>query len=499
MGITGQIMALFIAVSVTMAGLLFAGITYSHNMQEKQLSQALAMVQAENQSDADRLTANRDNKVEMILTIMSMITPDFVLSQDLTALELHAGTFVEDPDIRSVTFLDKDGTFLAGDRNIPDGGTLSRDMEMEGEKLGRIVIGINQDILDQNLIEVNRRIVDFEGSANEDRRQTRKRLMQLIAITIGLLLSILLAMGVLLKRIIGPVRRLTDWTKQVAAGHLEYHEIKAPVNEIGKLNANFGRMVDRLRTTAGENELNNWLKTGQSGLAEELWGELTVEQLAGKALGFVANYLEVPVGALYVDLGDGRFSFTAGHAFLPPDTARAGFVIGEGFIGRTARDAELRMVADVPADYLPISSGLGSRDPATLLLLPLVSGGTAVGVLELGSFTAFSAHQIDFLKTAATPIAVAINSAISRVGLKYSRDNAQQLAEQLQVQQEELRVSNEELEAQAKELQASEEALKAQQEELQAMNEEMVEKTRMLEAQMKQTKDEQGGSHEHVL
>lgn len=492
-------MALLVLASVTMAALLFVNMSYLRTVQEKQLNQALEMVKAEKQHELEMLTGNRDDKAEMIITIMSMITPDSILSHDLTTLELYSGTFVEDPDIRSVTFLDRDGSFLAGDENIPVGGTLSRDIQMEGEALGRIVIGIDQDILEQNLLEVNRRIADFERSANADRRQTERHMIRLVAITAGLLFSIFLITGVLLKRIIGPVKKLTDWTKQVAAGDLDYHEIKAPANEIGRLNANFRLMVDRLRITAGENDKNSWLKTGQNGLSEELRGELTVEQAAGKALAFVANFLATPVGALYVNLGDGQFTFVAGHAFSPPDAAKVGFVIGEGLIGRTARDAELRMIENVPAGHLPVSSGLGSKDPATVLLLPLVSDGIAVGVLELGTFTEFTAHQIDFLKIAATPIAVAINSAISRVGLQSSRDNAQQLAEQLQVQQEELRVSNEELEAQAKELQASEEVLKTQQEELQAMNEEMLEKTRMLEAQMTQTKGEEGGSHEQIL
>ncbi|MCJ7687060.1 MAG: response regulator, partial [Desulfobacteraceae bacterium] len=95
----------------------------------------------------------------------------------------------------------------------------------------------------------------------------------------------------------------------------------------------------------------------------------------------------------------------------------------------------------------------------------------------------FSELQITLIKEAAKGIAIAINSAQSRVQLQKAFEMTQRQAEELQVQQEELKTANEELEEQTQKLQGSEEELKAQQEELQVTNEELEEKTNSLEEQ----------------
>ena len=486
LGLSGQIIAMFIVVAVTMSALLFFNIRYVHVVHEKQVDQALEMIAAEKMHEDTMLTASRDKKIEMLITIMKTITPDLILSYDLMTLESFSRTFGKDPDISSITFYDAEGAFLAGDKTPEGGKTISHDIGTQGAKHGRIVIGVNTALLKQNLFEVDQRINSFKQRASEEDNRVHQNLFRFTLITFGIFIVIIFITALVVKNIIGPVKKLSAWTKQVAEGDLDSLDIKAPDNEIGELKTNFTRMVDTLRESAEENRRNDRLKTGMNGLNNKLRGVLSVEQLAKKGITFVADFLQAPVGALYIKNSDGLFTFSAGHAVTQEDISKDGFGMGEGFIGQAAQDKKLLVVEQVPPDYLPLSSGLGSKGPATLLALPLVFNETTVGVLELGFFTEFTEFQKDFFKEAATPFAIAVNSAISRMELQKSLEKSQQLAEEMQVQQEELRVTNEELEEQAKRLQASEEELQQQQEELRTTNEELEEKSSNLQERQKE-------------
>ena len=54
-------------------------------------------------------------------------------------------------------------------------------------------------------------------------------------------------------------------------------------------------------------------------LSERIQGEQRLEQLGDNVLGFLADYLDAQVGAVYIAEGDGRFRRFAGYA-IPPGT-----------------------------------------------------------------------------------------------------------------------------------------------------------------------------------
>src|SRR5210317_489106 len=96
-----------------------------------------------------------------------------------------------------------------------------------------------------------------------------------------------------------------------------------------------------------------------------------------------------------------------------------------------------------PDDYLKINSGLGEAKPANILVLPFLYDGVLKGVIELGSFNEISDLHLQFLDQTAENIAIAFNTAGSRLELKKLLEQSQAQSEELQSQQEELRVTNE--------------------------------------------------------
>jgi CheY-like chemotaxis protein/signal transduction histidine kinase/CHASE3 domain sensor protein len=224
-----------------------------------------------------------------------------------------------------------------------------------------------------------------------------------------------------------------------------------------------------------------WIRSGQMGLSEQMQGDLTLAKLGNNLLGFLAGFLEAQVGAVYI-ADAGQFRRFAGYAIATDElveTVRP----GDGLVGQAASERRALRIRDVPAGYLPISSGIGKGTPNELLIVPASIDGVTHAVVELGFFGATDADQRELLSRAAESIAVAVRAAKDRTRLEELLQETQQQAEELQAGQEELRVSNEELEEQGRSLRESQANLEVQQAELEQINSQLEEQTRLLEHQ----------------
>ncbi|MBF0246438.1 MAG: hypothetical protein HQL31_14440, partial [Planctomycetes bacterium] len=70
-------------------------------------------------------------------------------------------------------------------------------------------------------------------------------------------------------------------------------------------------MTTSLRAAKEKNQLHNWLVQGQAELAETMRGENGVGDLADKIVSFIATYLRMQAGALYILSESGSSSWPA--------------------------------------------------------------------------------------------------------------------------------------------------------------------------------------------
>ena len=224
-----------------------------------------------------------------------------------------------------------------------------------------------------------------------------------------------------------------------------------------------------------------WIRAGQMGLSERMQGDQPLDKLGINLLGFLASYVEAQVGAVYIAQG-GDFKRFAGYA-LPADGEVEAVRPGDGLVGQAVRDKHPLRVRQVPAGYLPISSGLGRGTPDELLVIPASIDGVVQTVLELGFFGTTDEDTRELLSRASESIAVAVRAAKDRQRLEELLLETQRQAEELQAGQEELRVSNEELEEQGRALRESQSNLEMQQSELEQINSQLEEQAQLLEHQ----------------
>jgi CheY-like chemotaxis protein/signal transduction histidine kinase/CHASE3 domain sensor protein len=238
----------------------------------------------------------------------------------------------------------------------------------------------------------------------------------------------------------------------------------------------------KLENISAENEQKNWLLSGTTSVNEAMRGEQEIAELASNVATTLCNYLHAQVGAIYLlNASTKTFRFTGGYAFQPQKNSRQEYQMGEGLVGQAAAEKQTKLLTNVPAGYLKISSGLGETAPTVIYLLPILFEEETLAVIELG-FNEKPHQSIKLLlDTVAESIGVGVNSAIARVRLRDLFEQTQQQAEELESQQEELRTTNEELIYKTEQLQASEEELRVQQEELRQTNAELEEKAQQLE------------------
>ncbi len=222
-----------------------------------------------------------------------------------------------------------------------------------------------------------------------------------------------------------------------------------------------------------------WLQRGQAELATRLQGEQRLAALGDNLLRYLAERLEVAVGAFYVDAGT-ELRCHAGFGLTEPASARPPVRSGEGLAGEALAQNRLIVLADLPPRFLTASSANGSGEPVTVAILPTTERGEVNGLIELGFFRRLDPVEIAYLERAAQLVGAAVNSSQDRDRLEALLEETQRQSEELQTQQEELRVANEELEEHGRILAASKVQLESQQVELEQTNAQLEDQTERL-------------------
>src|SRR5581483_6206740 len=118
---------------------------------------------------------------------------------------------------------------------------------------------------------------------------------------------------------------------------------------------------------------------------------------------------------------------------------------GEGMVGQCVVERKRIVMANVPPNYLRISSGLGSAAPANVVVLPILFEQQVKAVIELASFDQFSPTHLAFLDQLMEGIGVVLNNIEANSRTESLLKQSQTLAIELQARQQELQKTNEAL------------------------------------------------------
>jgi CheY-like chemotaxis protein/signal transduction histidine kinase len=280
------------------------------------------------------------------------------------------------------------------------------------------------------------------------------------------------------------VRRTTIWS--ICLYLLFIAGVSGLLSYVGRrdllnLSQSYSANLAAQQASAHRLEQQAWLRNGQTQLAEQVLGQLTLNMLGRNILQFCAQYLGSAVAAIYVREEQGSLRRVATYGFSREQEALDQQIDGgEGIVGQAAQQARLIRLDEVSQDYFKVSSGLGEGLPRSVLVVPTSDDERVNGVIELGFLRPLSARDVELLELIASNIGTSIEAARYRQRLQEVLAQTQQLNEELQVQQEELKTANEELEEQSRILKESQAHLETQQVELEQTNEQLAEQAQIL-------------------
>ncbi|GJQ60808.1 MAG: DUF3365 domain-containing protein [Candidatus Scalindua sp. AMX11] len=190
----------------------------------------------------------------------------------------------------------------------------------------------------------------------------------------------------------------------------------------------------------------NWLRIGQADLNDRMRGAEDTTSLSQNIISYLAEYLNVQVGTIYLAEDNYTLCLTGSYAIKNCDALPKEIHFGEGLIGQVALNKQMRIVSSIPKCYREINSGLAMLLPKNLLIAPCLYEGCVKGIIEFGAVHEFTNKHLEFMNQVADSIAIAINTVQSRQCLKDLLEETQAQAEKLQAGNKELISVNEELE-----------------------------------------------------
>ncbi len=271
------------------------------------------------------------------------------------------------------------------------------------------------------------------------------------------------------RRIVRPVQALEASVKTIAAG--DYSQ-EVPFTKATDETGGLARSVEILKQGAAAMDEQRWVKATTGKLTGELQGATSLAEFGQRLLSGLVPALGGGIASFYLkEEKSGRLRRIAGYGLAAEAEVATSFGDGEGLVGQCARDKRTVTLADLPANYLRIASGLGDAAPTQAAALPLVSQANLLGVIELAAFRDFHPRERALLDEL-LPV-VALNLEVLQRNLRTQEllSQTQEQARQLEEQTEELTQSQEELLAQKEELLTQQGELTAQREQLKVSEE----------------------------
>jgi len=251
------------------------------------------------------------------------------------------------------------------------------------------------------------------------------------------------------------VRAIAEVATAVTKGDLTRSIQVDARGEVAELKDNINTMIGNLRLTTDRNTEQDWLKTNLARFTNMLQGQRDLATVGCLLLKELASLVDAHQGVIHQLENDGEASslkLLAAYA----DDGSTGYPmrlrVGEGLVGQCAADKRSIVITDVPADAVPISSGLFKAVPKSIVVLPVLFEGQVKAVIELASLKQFTSLQTIFLEQLTDSIGILLNSIEATMQTEGLLKQSQQLAGELQTQQSELQTTNEQLEQKAQQL-----------------------------------------------
>jgi len=243
-------------------------------------------------------------------------------------------------------------------------------------------------------------------------------------------------------------KRLTDFSNQIAQGVYDSEVgVEAPD---GSMAHSLLELRDRLSTTQAEekkrrleDEQRNWTTQGLAKFGDIMrhFNE-NITSLSDEVIKNLVHYINASQGGLFIlDDTDPKHIYLemlSAFAYDRKKFLTKRIPLGDGLVGVCALEKNTLYITDVPPDYMSIESGLGDSRPKCLLMVPLKSEDSILGVIELASFNLLKPHEIQFVEQLGDSIASTLSSLRNNARTAELLQESQKKSDELALREQEL-------------------------------------------------------------
>jgi signal transduction histidine kinase/HAMP domain-containing protein/ActR/RegA family two-component response regulator len=289
------------------------------------------------------------------------------------------------------------------------------------------------------------------------------------------------------------VRAIAEVATAVTTGDLTRLITVDASGEVAELKDNINQMIANLRATTRRNEEQDWLNTNLARMSGMMQGQRDLDAVASMIMSELTPLVNAQFGAFYLarwEAGVKVLNLTASYgAELDGAVTATKFRLGQSLVGQAAVERKPILIQQAPADYIRISSGLGSAAPSSIAVLPVLFENEVMAVIELASFGSFDEGHRALLEQLMEMIGVTVNTITANTRTEELLGESRRLAEELkartdelQLQQKELRRSNAELEDKAELLARQNQDIEVKNFEIEQARQELEERANQLTA-----------------
>jgi signal transduction histidine kinase/DNA-binding response OmpR family regulator/HPt (histidine-containing phosphotransfer) domain-containing protein len=233
-------------------------------------------------------------------------------------------------------------------------------------------------------------------------------------------------------RIVKPIQALDASVSAIAAG--EYGKA-VPFTDATDETGGLARSVDVLKRGAAAMDEQRWVKANASRLTGELQVATSLAAFGERLLSNLVPMLGGGAAGFYVlEENHSELRRVATYGLADVSNIPTVIRVGASLVGQCAQERRTLALANLPPDYLRISSGLGQAVPVQVTALPAMSGDMLLGVLEVASFLPLTAREQtlldELLPLVAMSLAVLQRNLRTEELLGQTREQARQLETQ---------------------------------------------------------------------
>ena len=207
------------------------------------------------------------------------------------------------------------------------------------------------------------------------------------------------------------VRAIAEVATAVTEGDLTRTISVEALGEVLSLKDTINQMIANLRDTTLTNKEQDWLKTNLANLFGLMQGQRNLQSLTDAILSELTPAVGAQQAAFYLieEAEPPALKLTSTYALADRTHGAGRFALGEGLIGQCALEGKPIVLAEVPEDHIPTTTGLGRSAPRHIAIFPVPFEGKVRGVIELASFHEFTLIQLTFIEQLMLNIGLAVN------------------------------------------------------------------------------------------